>query len=113
LDETTKAIQEVFKGTEREAEPWARKIARTESSKAVNTAKMEGYKAAGVTKKQWISPNDAVARPDHIRFDSMGPQDIDFVYKSSHGNISYPGDPNADVSDLVNCRCTIIQQVED
>lgn len=108
-DQLVKGIQDIFTGTTREGVTQATAIARTESSKALNSGKMAAYKEAGVTKKEWISSGGANGRESHARFDKMGPQDIDFKYDNE---IAFPGDPTAPVDHLVNCRCSLVASKE-
>lgn len=112
LPSVIKGVTEIFQGTEREAYPWARTIARTETSKAVNYGKMEGMKQAGILYKEWIAADGPTGRPDHTALGQLGPVPIDYVYETDNGEMLFPGDPNADVSDLCNCRCTITEILE-
>jgi gluconate kinase len=110
LPEMIEGIQTIFSG-DSEDYPWARTVARTESQKAVNAGKFQGMKDAGMKFKEWISggpPND---REDHTELDSIGPVPMDYLYKTDNGEILFPGDPDADVSDIVNCRCTITESL--
>lgn len=112
IDDVTAGVREIFEGTERDAFPWARAIARTETGRAVNAGKLEGMKASGIMFKEWIAADGPNGRPEHTALGEVGPVPIDYVYKTDASELRYPGDPDADVSDLVNCRCTITESLE-
>lgn len=108
IEDVTDGVETIFEGTERGEYPHARMIARTETSRAINSGKFYGMQDSGMPYKQWIAGGGENGRPDHVDLEELGPVPMDYVYKTDNGEILYPGDPNADVSDLVNCRCTII-----
>lgn len=111
LKDITKGIQEIFEGTEREQFPWARGIARTETLKMQSTSAMESMKAGGFDKKTWIAGGPPGDRPEHTEMDGVTiPIDEPFVLSNGE-KMMYPGDPDADVSELVNCRCGITEGV--
>jgi len=109
MDDMTEGIQDIFEGDDRESYPWARMIARTEATKATNSSNLDAIKEAGFNAKTWIAggpPND---REEHTAMDGKTiPIDEDFVLPSGV-KISFPGDPDADVSELANCRCGVIE----
>jgi len=86
------------------------RIARTESTKAVNTATDQAYRIAnenGVNvQKQWLSSRDSRVRDAHVELDGtiIGVNEefeSEGLYAPSPADF---GDPALDV----NCRCTII-----
>lgn len=108
IQDVTEGVETIFEGTTRGEFPQARMIARTETSRAINSGKFQSMLDSGMPYKQWIAGGGDNGRPDHMELEELGPVPMDYVYKTDNGEILYPGDPNADVSDLVNCRCTII-----
>lgn len=84
-------------------------IARTETTRAVNAGSIETYSTAGIQKKQWLSTKDSRVRDAHSRMDG---QKRLMEEKFSNG-LMYPGDPAGPVSEIVNCRCTILAVIEE
>ena len=54
---------------------------------------------------------DGRTRHAHAALDGQT-QDQDKPFHSELGDIMYPGDPAASPSNVYNCRCTLIAQVE-
>lgn len=83
----------------------AERIARTETTIAMNTASDVAVNETGIeTIKQWISAGDGNERPSHQRMNGM---------KVSKGGrfengLRYAGDPEGSASEVVNCRCTTL-----
>lgn len=88
---------------------WRRElIARTETTRAANAGANNFFKEWGVTQKEWLSTADNRTRKHH-RAMSGDVVDIEGKFTSGLGNkLSYPGDPNAPLSDTAQCRCTIL-----
>jgi len=59
-------------------------------------------------RKVWVATKDNRTRDSHRAMDreSVG---IDDVFPNG---LRYPGDPNGDVSELANCRCTMFLRVD-
>lgn len=90
----------------------ALRIARTETIGASNAGSLEGAKSMGITglKKFWIVALDGRERETHRDVSiatSENPIGIDDYFNVGGSTMQYPGDPNGDVSMLVNCRCAI------
>lgn len=82
----------------------AEMIARTEATAANNRGFMESYDQSGVANaKEWISTNDGKTRDSHISTDG----EIVGLDDSFSNGLDYPGDPSADPSETVNCRCVL------
>lgn len=91
------------------------RAARTAVTGAQNAGRMDGFAAAedmGIRlKKRWVATLDDRTRHAHQLLDGQT-QDQDKPFQSELGEIMYPGDPNATPSNVYNCRCTLIAQVE-
>lgn len=78
-------------------------IARTETEVAVQSGQFEGYKQSGVEIKIWVAVMDDRTRDSHAEMDGEErPIDMPF----SNG-LMFPGDPDGEASEVINCRCTI------
>jgi SPP1 gp7 family putative phage head morphogenesis protein len=85
----------------------AERIARTEGTSIANAARMREAQLQGVTEMRWITARDAAVRHTHAELDGRTrPIGEEF----GHG-LKFPGDPDADVSQLANCRCTVTPTV--
>lgn len=81
----------------------AERIARTETTTAMNTATEVAAEATGIEyQKQWLSAGDGNERPSHqaLNGEKIGKNDV-----FSNG-LRYPGDARGPASEVVNCRCT-------
>lgn len=85
--------------------------AHTMHTGAQNAGRMEGLHQAqklGINvRKQWMATLDHHTRDAHADLDGQV-QDVDAPFKSSLGDIMYPGDPTADPANVWNCRCTLV-----
>jgi hypothetical protein len=85
--------------------PRARKIARTETTMAVNGAFQLGYEQTGLVRgKLWLTSEDARVRPTHAGCQAQGEVPLD---KPFSNGLMYPGDPKGAVKEIVNCRCVL------
>lgn len=91
----------------------AERIARTEIVSASNAGGWHGMKDAGAEKKEWLATSDDKTRESHRQLDgevvSIGEK---FVSPVTGEKLEFPGDPSAEPSEIVNCRCTVIPVVE-
>lgn len=84
-------------------------IARTEVISAYNGAAnlgaqhLPGDVAGG---REWISTRDARTREDHAEADGLVVA-MDAPFYVGGDALEYPGDPNGDPGNVINCRCTI------
>lgn len=83
----------------------AERIARTETTTAMNTATEVAANETGIEyEKQWLSAGDGNERPSH--------QAMNGTKTSKDGTFNnglrYPGDPLGSASEVVNCRCTLL-----
>lgn len=89
------------------------RIVRTETTAAANQGAIQAGESSGVVwEKEWISSKDARTRRrpndvfDHFDIDGLR------VPKGQKFNIQgdlldYPGDPNGQAANVINCRCTV------
>jgi len=81
----------------------AERIARTEVIGASNTGSFEGAKEEGVAiGKEWMTSGLPNIRQSHLDYEAMGTVDMDYEYNTG---LQYPGDPNGDPDEIINCRC--------
>lgn len=59
-------------------------------------------------KKKWVATLDNVTRPSHQEYDSMDSIPLDDEWAPG---LSRPRDPNAELSEIINCRCEMIYDV--
>lgn len=83
-------------------------IARTETLFAQTLVQNETYKQNGVEKKQWLALLDKNTRDDHAAMQGQTvPMDEPFQVPSG-GTIDYPGAPDGETDQVVNCRCDFL-----
>ena len=91
------------------------RAARTAVTGAQNAGRIDSYFRAeemGVRlKKRWLSTLDGRTRHAHQLLDGQV-QPNEKPFQSILGDIMFPGDPNASPSNVYNCRCTLIAEVE-
>lgn len=85
------------------------RIYRTETTRASNEGKLNSIKHANTyglnLKKQWLATLDMRTRDSHGAVDGELKAEDD---KFSNG-LMYPGDPTGGASEVINCRCTMLQ----
>ena len=89
-------------------------IARTETTRVQNSAKLDvgthGEELGFDMWKRWVATTDTRTREDHLAMDGVEvPNDEPFVLPDG-SEMMFPADVSmgADVSQIVNCRCTMI-----
>lgn len=88
----------------------AERIARTEVIGASNKGSYDGAKSTGEDiKKGWSTSGLPGIRPTHLLYESFGWVHMDKEFTSG---LLYPGDPNGEAGEIINCRCTIIYNVD-
>ena len=93
---------------ERRLPPWRLEtIARTETMRASNAGAFNLYKAWGTTQKEWLATGDGRTRDSHAAANGQV-VDIDQPFTVGGAAMQYPGDPNAPLSEVANCRCTVL-----
>lgn len=89
------------------------RIVRTETTAAANWGAIQAGESSGIVwEKEWISSNDSRTRRrpkdqfDHIEMDGAKvPKDENFNVQGDQ--LAYPGDPNGQPGNVINCRCTV------
>lgn len=77
-------------------------VARTEATAAFNFGAEVGFIEAGIEEKEWLTAQDDAVRDSHVHLDGETVP----VGKSFSNGADYPGDPRAEASEIINCRCT-------
>lgn len=92
--------------------PWrSEAIARTETMRAYNAGSTEIYRANDVGQREWLATLDDRTRDSHAATNGqiVG---IDEMFDVDGIEMDYPGDPNAPVEEVVNCRCSTAPVIE-
>lgn len=89
------------------------RIARTETTGIMGQAREDMFEdavAMGIDiKKTWIATSHGNTRDSHAALDGVSiPVDERF-----DNGLEYPGDQSGDVSEVANCRCTLIAEIQD
>lgn len=83
----------------------ARRVARTEMNRAVNTAALAEMAHLGLSgTKRWVAHDDHRTRPTHHEADGQTVA-IPEMFTVGGSPMSHPGDPTAPAREVVNCRC--------
>lgn len=97
-------IDEVFKFA---LDHRAERIARTEVISASNAGNLEAMRQLGAEEKEWLSSRDANVRDTHKELDGDHVALNESFMSSSGVSLDFPGDPNADPAEIINCRCNV------
>lgn len=89
--------------------------ARTAVTCTENRARLDMLKAAkkqlGInTRKVWSAVADDRTREAHLELDGAE-EELEVPFVNSIGEIMMPGDPDADASNVYNCRCTLTYHI--
>jgi hypothetical protein len=88
----------------------AERIARTEVIGSSNKGSFEAADLTGLCSgKAWRTSGLPGVRPSHMGNEQMGEVGMNFIYT---GNCKYPGDPEGEAGEIINCRCTHIFNVD-
>ena len=88
----------------------AERIARTEVIGASNKGSFDGAMSTGLPmKKGWSTSGLSGIRPSHLLYESWGWMSME---KEFAPGLKHPGDPNGEAGEIINCRCTIIYDVD-
>ena len=110
IPDMVKATKEYFGGIGYRAE----RVARTEVISVNNMAAQNTYVENGVKEHEWLSTADNQTRgndpkDDYSHVDADGEVvGIDEPFTQSGGSLMYPGDPDGEPGNVINCRCTIL-----
>lgn len=95
------------------------RIARTETTRAQNSAKMDvgeyGESLGFSMRKKWVATYDTRTRDEHMAMDGVVvDQDEPFILPDGT-KMMFPGDISlgADASQVINCRCTMIEFIDE
>ena len=92
-------------------------ISRTELCQVENTGIHHGYVESGIKEIEWLSyPDDGRSgRRQHYLMNGVRCK-VGEMFTTPMGNeLSYPGDPDGDIEETANCRCTqapVLNEVE-
>ena len=113
-----RSVKEIANSLEKEfyfSRRRARRIARTESTKAINAASAQAYSTAqaqGINiRKQWLSADDDLVRETHAGLDGDVVDANDDFRIGTHTAPS-PAMFGVEAEDI-NCRCTIIPVIDE
>lgn len=88
----------------------AERIARTEVIGASNKGSFESAMRSGLQmRKAWLTSGLPGVRDSHLYYESLGNVPMDYEYSVG---LKQPGDPAAEPAEIINCRCTIIYEVD-
>jgi len=91
-----------------EIETWrAERIARTESTAALNAGYTDSLILAGFRKKMWLAALDERTRETHAQAHGQV-VGVEEPFNVGGYLLKYPADPNAPPEETINCRCTVI-----
>jgi HK97 family phage portal protein len=96
----------------------AEMIARTELNAASNAGANEGMRTSGVVgRQQWLSALDErTRRAPQSEFDHWAANGeiapVDGYFTATGGRLAFPGDPEGEPGNSINCRCTIVPVIE-
>lgn len=93
----------------------AYRAARTATTSAENAGRVSSYERAqalGIPLiQEWIATLDERTRSGHRELDGQQ-RETGVPFSSEHGDIMYPGDPQAHPSEVWNCRCTLRARIK-
>jgi HK97 family phage portal protein len=99
------AVEEVLG----DLETWrAERIARTETTAALNLGYEESLKAVGVKRKMWVTAHDERVRETHQQMEGEVVDIDDYFVLPSGVRLRFPCDPEGQPDEVINCRCTIV-----
>jgi len=106
VDELAQRINGIFDFYE---EYRAVRIARTELIGVSNMASLDTMMANDVESKEWFTALDELVRPSHRALHGQVRRINEKFYSPVTGaELLYPGDPEADPGEVINCRCIIV-----
>jgi SPP1 gp7 family putative phage head morphogenesis protein len=99
------AVEEVLG----DLETWrAERIARTETTAALNLGYEESLRAVGVKRKMWVTAHDERVRESHQQMEGEIVDLDDYFVLPSGTRLRFPCDPEGQPDEVINCRCTIV-----
>jgi len=83
-------------------------IARTETGIGVNGTRFAAFKAEGVQRHRWSTAGDAEVRESHRAIHG----EVRAIGEAFSNGLLYPNDPGGNPSDVINCRCVTVPEVD-
>lgn len=91
----------------------AERIVRTETVRATNAGNLDSMTFAAnrglPIKKKWLATLDSRTRDSHQGMDG----EVRDVDKPFSNGLMFPGDPAGAASEVINCRCRMVEYIED
>lgn len=97
----SEALAEVHAGT-------GRRLAATEAQVTYGVAQHKALELAGFSRKRWQTVGDDRVRDSHYLCEDQGAIPASEPF---HNGLMYPGDPNGDASEVINCRCNLVGEL--
>jgi HK97 family phage portal protein len=104
LDEMVEAFGNDVRGFYDDTEARKVRIARTETTRALNGGRFAQMQAAGIEEHEWLAVMDSAVRESHADQDG----DVVRIGEKFDNGLEYPGDPNGKPEETINCRCTTV-----
>lgn len=102
--EAPRQLAERIKSVFNTSNAQALRIARTETAGMTNMTRNEVQKQEGLESTEWLTARDERVRPTHrLQDGEIRPLGAEFP-----NGCLYPGDPEGDASETINCRCVAI-----
>lgn len=95
------------------------RIARTETTRVVNSAKQdilhEGKRLGFKMKKKWIATTDGRVREEHLAMNNVVVDEDEPFVMPNGDRLMFPGDISlgASAENVINCRCTMIVFIDE
>lgn len=83
----------------------AKVIARTEVASISNYASLMGAIDAEAKYKKWIDMDDNRVRSSHRFMEEHPAIELTEFFNVGNSKMLYPGDPNGEAKEVINCRC--------
>lgn len=80
-------------------------VAETSTVATFEAGQLDGYRAAGVDAKRWLSMRDGNVRPSHDAADGQE-VGLDEAFAVGGEALMHPGDPNGSAGNVIRCRCS-------
>lgn len=109
IGELTARVQSVFEDAKSNR---ARTIAQTSSNAAFEAGQKEGFQAADIDTRLWLSQRDGRVRDTHMRADTQK-RDMNTPFDVGGHKLMHPGDPDGPPSEVINCRCSQLPLLEE
>ena len=82
----------------------AETVARTEVASVYGAASEAAVDEAGYTHKRWLSASDEDVRDSHRELNG----EVVPVGERFSNGLRYPGDPEGEAGEVINCRCVLV-----